>query len=267
MESSKRPDLLEYTVVRIGGLVAIATIGPALMTAGYFYPGVIVLYLALFLLAVDIGYESFFRRLRKRARFAFGILYVLVLVVASDRWIFVPAPLEMWGSSDTPPYAVHSMLNGIEWRPQYAEFDFSIKNRSAYDYDNLDVNISTDLMIEELKKIDGLASCSIETANPLHQLIIQNLSKPSIPAITARPTGGDKEYRIRCDKFPSHSQIDFFAATSILTGKPDDSSPLWPYAPPQAAKWFTMKGSFQTSGRNRAVLISACKMSQHCHRD
>ena len=147
------------------------------------------------------------------------------------------------------------MLYGIEWRPQYSEFDFSIKNPSLYEYDNFDIDVSTDLMIDELKQKDAnIASCVTAPLNEPPRVIIQNLSNTSAPAAIGRFGEGDKEYRIRCDKLPSDSQIDFFAATSN------------PGAPRQAVKWFALKGSFQTSGRNRDVRIFQCNMGEHCPR-
>jgi hypothetical protein len=277
-EKTIRPRILEYAIVRTGVPLAIVAAGAGSMTANLFIPGVILLYLGLGLFALDIAYEDFFHRLHLSIRLLLGLIYVVVIAIVSQTWIFRLAPFEIMATSSVPVYGPGSKINGIDWLPNYSDLQFYIKNPSAVDYDNFDAEISTNLVISDLRQLRVLSDCKIaSTHQPIHvhsQRMIgnqpvgpvddSNIKYQIIPFDkNGRPLlpgseGADWSYRVRCDKIPANSQFDFFAALEVV----DDSfpkvldAPL--FEPPQPASWISITAGFQISGRNRMEAIPRC---------
>ncbi len=52
------PKPLEYIIIRMGVPLALAALGISLMTTGWFYSGVVLLYMGLLLFAVDVSTNS-----------------------------------------------------------------------------------------------------------------------------------------------------------------------------------------------------------------
>jgi hypothetical protein len=67
-------------------------------------------------------------------------------------------------------FSTESRLPSSEspWETQYSEMLFHIKNPESFDYDNFDAEISTNLVIGELRQLRGLSDCKIAgTHQPL----------------------------------------------------------------------------------------------------
>jgi len=258
------------------------------MAGSWFLTGAGLFYLGIALLAIQVW------NLLKSQHWAIQVtvegLYAICVIIYSLLWIFIPAPLEILPTSYVPQYGSGSTMNGIEWRPYYSELDFSINNLGPNDYDNLSVEVSTDLWFEQVRQIAGLGTCAISTVRPFGQLKVQHFDygKPTGPVgiggvevngqsyeykeapifpggkvglpIGTNPT--DKIYRIRCDKLSSNSHIDFVAALSVVNPAIGPGSHL--YDAPKAAKWMTLDVTFQDSGRRRHLVISQCQNGSTC---
>jgi hypothetical protein len=151
-----RPRLLEYAIIRMGVPLAFAAIGIGLITSNRFLSGTVFLYLGLFLFAIDAAYESFFRRLHLYISVILSVIYLAAVFVASETWVFRAAPIEIFATSSLPVYGPGTKIAGIDWRSYYSDLDLFIKNTSAIDYDNFDAEVSTDLVIADLRELDGL---------------------------------------------------------------------------------------------------------------
>jgi hypothetical protein len=234
MEKTDRPKILEYAIIRLGVPLAIVAIGVDLMRGEHSYYGVALFYLGLVLFALDVAYEKFFKRLHLSARIGIGFVFVLA-ILASLMWIFSPAPFEVIATSNVPTYGPGSKIHGIDWQPYYSDLLFSIKNQEAFDYDNFDMEISTNLAIGDLRQLRGLSDCKIATGhqaiefnwqkmngnqpvgpanNPDVSYAVGNLDKNGKLIIPV--SGSDWSYRIRCDNIPANSQFDFFAALEVV---------------------------------------------------
>ncbi len=246
------------------------------MTGGWYVSGAFLFYGGAAWLAFDVHQQDFFRTLGMTARLSLGLAYVAVLAWLSASWLFVAAPMEVHPESQVPTYGAGSTLNGIEWQPYYSQLNFTLKNPGTDNYDNVLLDVSTDLIIEQLRQTAGLSKCSISTASPYSAVIVQHFEngKPVGPAgingvdVNGRhwsyrvvplfaggkmgpPIGTDITWKIRCDKVPSNSHVDFVAALSVLNPV---GSPL--YGPPKAANWLRVDATFQDSGRPRHLVFS-----------
>jgi hypothetical protein len=265
----KRSKLLEYAIIRMGVPFAVSTTGVFLVSTSLFPYGVFFFYLGLALFAIDLQYENSFRGLRPRIRTILVVLYLAIIAAVSHVWIFRPAPFEVTASSTIPQYGPNSVIDGIEWDPNYSDLHFSIKNLTGMDYDGFDAEISTDLIITEIRQLRGLSECKVESSNPSPEVHVQRIeggqpvgpvdSAPEkykvIPADRAGRPIFPKFYRIRCEKLPATSQLDFTGALGNVTGSP------------RAANWVSVTAKFQTSGRNRTETISQCSIGAACRSD
>lgn len=241
-----RPEFLEYLIVRTGGPLAIAGFGVGFMTAAYFWTGVLLLYSGLGLFALDIAYEEFFIVWPLKARIACGILFAVVIVIASKMWIFTPAPLSVFASSSVDNYSDGSELHGIKWLKRYSELNVQIKNESSVDYDNVDMQLSTDLVINHLVQTGGLGNCKIEGIHGVteapHWQHVNDSDQPDRPMDdpqwdynvipndkNGNPMvpfmGADWAYRIRCDRIPANSSIALLAALVVVNPDMKHCSP------------------------------------------
>jgi hypothetical protein len=147
-----------------------------------------------------------------------------------------------------------------------------IKNPSATDYKNFDAEISTDLVISEIREVEGLGVCQIAGIHQTEEVHTQEMHQgaPTGPADHTGHTyqfvpfdkdgkplvpvsgGADWTYRIRCDEIPAKSQLDFIAALEVVNDVP--GKPL--FGPRRAASWITVEAKFQTDGRNRTASVN-----------
>ena len=220
-------------------------------------------------------------------RIILGSIFIAAIIFASQEWIFRAAPLEVATTSSVPIYGPGSKINGIDWQPYYSDLQFYIRNPSKFDYDNLDAEISTDLVMNDIQPLRVLGSCKIVSTHPPVQVHWQEMEggkpigpvdspsasykvvpldkngKPIIPV-----SGADWSYRIRCDKVPSNSQFDFFAALAVVNQSTSDT-PIGAslYGTPRPAKWVSIRAEFQTSGQNREKKISECPIGTNCEID
>jgi hypothetical protein len=206
----------------------------------------------------------------------FGLFDLFLIFIVMDA-----APLVVYATSTVPKYGQFSAPYGIEWRSEYSQLNFTLKNSSDKDYENFDAEISTDLVFEKIKQIRGLEDCKIEGTHPTGDVTNQLMAggvpvgpvevNPGeykvVPAdkdgriIGPELGGADTKYRIRCDRLPAKSNADFFAALEAVNiGRM--SGPI--FSPPRAAGWISVEAKFQTSGRVRAKTISKCAMQKLC---
>jgi len=273
----------------LGLLVASVTI----FLTPYFWSCVGLFALAVLISAIDVWKEVVVPKHNQTSK----IVFITVSVTAVGLfcfWLFRPVPLMLTASSSVPRYGPGTNIDGIPWSNSYAELRFTLTNTSSVDLDNLDVEVSTDLMIEALKEIDGLASCIIapsgQTFLAIHQRFVGSKpvgpnkmeeGEPVGPAVTNDPNykiaavdeqgriigfsgGTSRIYRIRCDKFPAKSRSNFIAALSVLNAHVGGKPPNSLYSEPRVAAWCTAKAKFSTLGRPRSADILVCKMGQDC---
>lgn len=276
---SPRPKVVDYTIVRLGGSLGVAGVGAGLMSANHFTIGLMVLYIGLVLFAVDIAYEEFFRRLGLFKRILGGCVYIIAIAVVSASWIFYPAPLQLAATSQVAAYGPGSKIDGIEWETRYSSLNVNLSNPSPVDYENFDAEVSTDLVIAEMKQISGLGGCSIAGVHPFvpapHWQMMEGntpvgpVDNPSVhyAMVPSGPDGNpivpvaggaDWTYRIRCDRIPAKSHIEFSAALEVVNNPKDKPKEL--FGSPRAASWITLRSNFQTSGRKRSKLFSRCSL-------
>jgi hypothetical protein len=246
----------------------------------YFWIGVGCFVVGAGLLAFDVWKEVVIPKRGKTSKIIFAIVCLLAAATFLF-WLFQPVPLQFAASSNVEKYGPDSVLFGIPWSKDYAALHFKLKNPGPIDYDDFDAELSTDLMIEELRLTDGLASCSIapvgERFHPISQKMVGGVPVGPVDMnssyqIVSVGKNGEilysgstaHSYRIRCDKFPANSESAFLAAISVMNPFVDGKPPAVLHAAPRPVAWCTVKVRFATLGRPRSITISECKMNQDC---
>jgi hypothetical protein len=266
--------------------------GIGLFASRYFWLGVSLFLVGAILLAIDVWNEVVFPKRNKLSKIIFGIGCALASVPFAV-WLFLPVPFELSVKSTVPQYGSGSNVYGILWSDVYSRLDFTLKNSSDVDYDNLDAEISTDLTFEGLKQTDGIATCTIAPATkalrPTSQRVVGGIPVGPHTMIGGVPVGpvdtnptqytiiakgghgellfsGDTavKYRIRCDKLPANSEDSFVAALSVMNPFIGDKPPEPLRAAARLPVWCTVKARFSQLGRPRSVTIPECKMGQYC---
>jgi hypothetical protein len=219
----------------------------------------------------------------KSAQKPIAFVFLAGLIGILSLWILRPAEIELRATSKVPVYGPGSNISGIPWQPEYSELDLTLRNASQHDYDNLDIEISTDLMFEDLRQQTGLASCAIARSGEPFETTSQKIIG-GVPVGPADTAGADRKivaldklgqvislsgksnrtYRIRCDKFPASSQNNFVAALTAVNPFIGGRPPTNLYALPRPATRFSTKITLKTGILKRTRLISNCKMEQNC---
>jgi hypothetical protein len=208
---------------------------------------------------------------------------LVVIGLISWQWIFIPATLAIWSSSNTASYGPGTTLHGVRWFGGYSELNLKITNSSEHDYDNFTADLTTDQRIQDLKQTAGLTKCTTESDLPWGLPTVQHFEngKPSGPAgeggvvvggepqeYLAVPQGEDGHvvgrvagFKIRCDRILANDTVEFYGAIFNL----ETDAP--PYGPSQPAKWVTLIADFQTGSHNRTRCLRRCEIMTSCSTD
>ena len=275
--SVRNPSYLRRNGLPLGLFLA----GLGFILPRYFWFGVACVVSGGGLLAIDVWKESIVRKQGRINRVMFWVLFSFVGIIFLF-WLFHRVPLQLTASSMVPRYGAGSTVFGIPWSDSYAELQFKLRNPSSIDYDNFDVHVSTDLTIEGLRMIGGLAPCSVAPSGE-QSLVTTQKFVGDAPVGPAKPDdkqytvlnllrngevsySGDiaREYRIRCDRLAANSESNFVAALSVMNPLVNGRPPSILRAPPRPVAWCTIKATFETLGRPRSITISNCKIGQAC---
>jgi len=264
--------VVEYAT-KIGLPIALVGIGIGLFFGPYFRWGVALFYSGMLLLILHIAKQPFVRHQSRRNKIFLRLFCAASLVLFSI-WLFRTPTIELQAYSTVPEYGSNSVINGIHWQRDYSEFRLTVRNASKEDYDNLDIEITTDLTFEDLRQENGLATCTIAPNGETFGATSQRMTGgvPVGPADTSGENykaiavdrngqvisisgGTNRTYRIRCEKFPAQNQNTFIGALSVVNPFSNGKPPVQLYAPPRAANRFSAKISFPTLGRPRSAIL------------
>jgi hypothetical protein len=220
----------------------------------------------------------------QRLQILFALIFLSGLFGFLSWWLFRPMPIELQFSSSVPLYGSGSDITGIRWKDRYSYFRLLVRTVGDADYDSLDMSVTSDLMFADLRQENGVASCVIA---PEGEPFPNAISQPLVggrPFGTADATGDDytaaaidrsgqlisisgnikRTYRIRCEKFPAHSQNSFVGALVVVNPFPGGKVPTKLFGPPRAANQISATFSFKISGHPRNAAILNCKTGQTC---
>lgn len=252
------------------------------LSQGGFTFGVILIAAATLWLCLDLVLLERFGTLALRVSIA--ILITMAIASTMKLTFFAPTPLVLQWRSTYTAYGPGSVLHGITWKPQYSELNFEIENPSGTDYEKVELTISTDQVIADIRQKSGLSSC-LESQdhptdtptwqvhlgdgtpigpanNPVYDYYAMEYGPDGKPVGTVK--GADQTWIVRCPELPAHTEADFFAA--IENVNPVDyrsiNAPL--FLPPRAAASFQVSVDFLRTARERRGSISGCRMGDNC---
>jgi hypothetical protein len=261
----------------------------------YFWLGVVLFLVGALLLALDVWREVVVPKKTTINKSIFWIICPLSFLVFAI-WLYFPVEFSLSVSSSVPRYGTGSNLYGIPWFDDYARLNLTMKNSGDVAYDDFDAEIFTDLTFEGVKQIDGIGSCAIAPASPRIRPTSQRMNgvlpigpNAAVGGVPDRPVETDppeytivavgedgkelafsgdtaKKYRIRCDKFPAHSQITFVAALSAMNPVVNGRPPQPLHGPARPARWCGLKANFNRLGRPRSITFPQCEAGRECSR-
>jgi hypothetical protein len=287
IQNSEAPDqrskILNYVVLRLGGIFGVFAFGVGLILGSRFWWGTGIVYVSLGLLLWDLCYE--FRRVGSKKLAAGAVIYLALIILCSYMWIFTSAPLQVTANSRVVAYGPGSKIEGIDWKDRYAELELHIQNMGSEDDDDFEAQVSTNLIISRLKLRDGLANCNIAPLHPPEPTRTQLTGADGKPIGPANVTpgqeyfalpqdkdgnilgpesdGSDRVYLIRCDKIPAKTSLTFFGAVEFLQIK-NARENIAPFGPPRPIDWVSVKATFKTNGRKRVRDVTTCDAGKSC---
>lgn len=195
-------------VVTMGIPGLILGTGWAMMGFVNFWVGFLLLILADVVLVAD-WVRIVSRSYRRLTRILGAIVLILPAVLVC--WMaFRPAPLEI-NVQVGPPFKGRE-LAGIEWSPEFMPMIVNIRNPTSRDYGDLDLVIGAGGHIFwQVKQTSESVPCQLfsgdQMTTPLGQVELGDGSR-----VPMRTGWFSKLYRVRCDKLPRHSSLEFISA-------------------------------------------------------
>lgn len=216
-------------------------------------------------------------------RLSLALVFLVGSVCVLGWWILRPVGIELRATSTVPLYGPGTVVSGIEWKAEYSQLNLMVRNTSRNDYGDLDVEITTDLMFEDLRPQSGLASCNIGRSGEPFEKTVQKIVGgvpvgpanfvPEKYAVMAVGKDGrilslsdktNRTYRIRCEHFPADSQNTFVAALSVVNPMVNGNPPLELYGPARPARQFSARVNLRVGVLRRSGTIAGCQMAQTC---
>jgi hypothetical protein len=271
--------LLAYTQ-RLG--LPLVMLGVGSIVPLHFWWSISVIYVGAFIGLFALRKEKLYQEANKKSKRFYRSAYALAVCIFTA-WLFWPNSITVTASSLVPTYGPGSTISGMRWRPEFAQVSFTVENPSGADLDNFDMIVSTDLKLEDVTAASGLAACRVNPVMarvaPTQQReiggqpigpVIENsadyavipFGKDGLPLGTA--DGTNRQFRIRCDKFPAHDHDTFVAFVSVVNPWVNGKPPQKPYGTPRNPAWFSSKADFVVAGRPKSARITECKIGVEC---
>lgn len=156
--------------------------------------------------------------------------------------IFRPAPLILEVTDKPGDYIQGSKAYGIMWSDSYSEGRVAMNNPTDYDYSNIDFTINSDLSIAAISITGDFSSCGWGVEGMpdffVHVEGKGTLKPGTIPDV--QPIAPNR--RVRCDKFPSHSEMTIELALLSLNPILNGQWPKQLTSSRRDPKWISFRG-------------------------
>lgn len=204
-----RTPTLKYVEISgaTGVLIAIAVV----VLTPFFWVAVGAFYLAMALFLFCILKE----KLVIGSKTAFLLGTVTLVGLSLKYVVFFDPAIHLFAQSSLAYFKTGTSVYGIPWQPAYSELRVAIKNDSDRDYENLDVKILPNAMVDKFVQVSTLSSC--ESIDPTVEYSVfahgtdPVTGKPfDEPAIRGPNNLG---IRVKCTPLPKHSSVQMVFAT------------------------------------------------------
>jgi len=202
-----------------------------LVMAVHYWLSIAVLYVAFILLAVDSFVEPWPKRWM---RWLGASMISLIAIVFSFFFVLVSAPLDIHIYANSGDYPDGSKIGNISWKPYYTDLRFAITNSSSKDYENVAIELNTDMWVAEGSQITNLPGISIHARS--HVLDPQMRSRGKDHKLIPFATSG-VVYDIYCDKIPRKTTIEVaIAVVNFMSPSSQDTKLSLEVLPPEKIK-------------------------------
>jgi hypothetical protein len=144
------------------------------------------------------------------------LISALVPIFGIIAWyLIVPAPLDVFISSDEGNYGNGADVFGMKLDSHYSELQVILTNNSRFDYSNLDVRFQTTRSIVSVGWSSGFNSCIVKAGVKAAGKVImtnQHGERSDIPLDYSTNQVIAPVYRARCNSFLSSSMIEIIFA-------------------------------------------------------
>ena len=269
-KSKTHPVLYWFRTIGVGGQF---TGWGTLLYADHFWYGVAFIYLGFLALVIDPWFET---KLQGKTFWRIGIsaLIVAFALIFSFSIVFTDYQLGTTISQTLGVYPTGTVINGIEWKPEYTELRIWITNNSNVDYEDLDILVRPSNPIVHAAQASSIPGVSLVDAD--NASIRMTQGKSAIPLDLLATDAG---YRIGCPKLAPNTTIEIVMAIAdiryasspgmpvtdsnyvIKTRNPGDFSTYW-YGHPNgnvyastggSVEWVVIKGSYMAMHRKRQI--------------
>lgn len=203
----------------------------------HFWWAVGLVYIGVLLLSLDLYLEPWFK---EHAWFrVVGLSGLLVVLSAFSFGVaFAAEPLHIMAQLRPDEYAPDTVIGGIPWRSQFADVRLVVRNSSAHDYENLDLQVwvdnqSDDFMIYRVGQTSIFPVVSISPYNPYNFHLLLNPPKSRrYEILTGNSELSSSSYNIHCDRLAPEAYFETVLAIArftfgIRSKEHGDSAPIF----------------------------------------
>jgi hypothetical protein len=228
-------------------------VGLAMSGGAYFWPGIIIGYVATVVLAVSLWVESKYWSLGER----FSGLSAIVGLFGIISWIaLLPAPLAISIIREPGNYMTNSDVDGIKWQDAFSGVRVRLSNRGNYDYKNINVTIQTDLLVWQIGTKGPFTKCKMApfSSTTFAVDMLDNTGKKR--TIISKPSIASKKVKIYCDALLSQTDVEFVLALVNFNHAPSPGAPM--FLARVEPKWTAVSVDFEANGRPRMADAHEC---------
>jgi hypothetical protein len=221
--SPKKPSAHSLLVWLRGAGIASFIFGLGTMIfAGWYWVGVVLIYVAFLLVATDLWFET---SLSKSARVIGIILIALVIAGFSVGFVFVDAPLPVTAYVTDGEYPEGTDISGIPWKPQFTELRVQFDNNTDRTYEDLNIVIRPNDAVAAITQSTNVPSVSFEDKNDMSERIVDvDLGTGMKRTIPLDLLATDAGYRMRCPRLAGQTVVRVVMALADVRWNPNPPS-------------------------------------------
>lgn len=229
-------------------------VGLAMSGSAYFWPGIIIGYVATVVFAVSLWVESKHWSLGERFVGSSSIVGLFGII----SWIaLLPAPLTISIIREPSNYMINSDVDGIKWQDAYSGVRVRLSNKGNYDYKNIKVTVQTDLLVWQIGIKGPFTQCkSSPFSSTTFSVTVDGLDNSDKRMIISKPSMASKKLKIYCDALLSQTDVELVLALVNFNHASSPGAPM--FLARVEPQWTTVSVDFEANGRSRMADAHEC---------
>jgi hypothetical protein len=211
-----------------------------------------------FVLFILLVLREWIKNWEEQPRIAVYVTVTTVFIIAAWTSIFASCPLIADIHYRPHPYLDGSTVDGITWSSNSVDVRINLTNPTRYGYEDVDIEISTDLDILGATQVAGVSRVELSPeVDALEAYVTGKDSKGNIGILpNVKPLKRTSSYRLRCDKVARHSIIQLAVKIAKANPSINGQGPQQLYGPRTIPAWVLIHGTYSATGREHDISIS-----------